>query len=63
MYEDVNHDFHNGTTPHYDEQSASLVWKWTTALFKKQLVGHDERSSPKLSLTFFYIFGLQAFIV
>ncbi len=37
MYPDVNHGFHNNTTPRYDEASANLAWKRTIDFFKKNL--------------------------
>lgn len=35
-YPDVNHGFHNDTTPRYDEQAAALAWQRTIDFF----VGH-----------------------
>ena len=37
MYEEVNHGFHNDTTPRYDEASAKLAWERTIAFFNKTL--------------------------
>jgi len=37
MYKDVNHGFHNNTTPRYDKDSASLAWNRTMDFFKKKL--------------------------
>jgi len=37
IYPDVNHGFHNDTTPRYDESAADLAWKRTIAWFKKYL--------------------------
>ena len=37
FYPDVNHGFHNNTTPRYDEKSASLAWERTIAFFKEKL--------------------------
>ena len=37
FYEDVNHGFHNNTTPRYDETAAKLSWKRTTDFFKEKL--------------------------
>ncbi|MGW8248308.1 MAG: YghX family hydrolase [Acidiferrobacterales bacterium] len=37
IYPDVNHGFHNDTTPRYDEAAANLAWKRTIDFFKKQL--------------------------
>ncbi len=39
MYPDVNHGFHNDTTPRYDEASAKLSWERTIAFFNKHLKG------------------------
>jgi carboxymethylenebutenolidase len=36
-YPDVNHGFHNDTTPRYDKQAAGLAWDRTIAFFKKNL--------------------------
>ncbi len=37
FYPDVNHGFHNDTTPRYDEEAASLSWKRTLAFFDTHL--------------------------
>ena len=37
MYENVNHGFHNDTTPRYDKAAAELAWKRTIKFFKKKL--------------------------
>ena len=37
MYPEVNHGFHNNTTPRYDEEAANLSWNRTIAFFKKHL--------------------------
>jgi len=37
FYPDVNHGFHNNTTPRYDEAAATLAWERTIAFFKKHL--------------------------
>jgi carboxymethylenebutenolidase len=37
VYPDVNHGFHNDTTPRFDEASAELAWKRTIDFFKKHL--------------------------
>lgn len=37
MYKDVNHGFHNNTTPRYDENAASLAWNRTIDFFRKKL--------------------------
>lgn len=36
-YPDVNHGFHNTSTPRYDETAAELAWGRTIAFFKKHL--------------------------
>ena len=36
-YADVNHGFHNDTTPRYDEAAASLAWQRTLAHFTEHL--------------------------
>ena len=37
IYPDVNHGFHNDTTPRYDEAAAKLAWQRTMDFFKKKL--------------------------
>lgn len=37
FYSEVNHGFHNNTTPRYDEASASLAWSRTILFFKDKL--------------------------
>lgn len=37
IYPDVNHGFHNDTTPRYDEAAAKLAWQRTMDFFKKEL--------------------------
>ncbi|GAB4518421.1 MAG: YghX family hydrolase [Allomuricauda sp.] len=37
FYPDVNHGFHNNTTPRFDEASADLAWKRTIDFFKEHL--------------------------
>ncbi len=37
IYPDVNHGFHNDTTPRYDEAAAKLAWKRTIDFFNKKL--------------------------
>lgn len=37
FYPEVNHGFHNNTTPRYDEAAATLAWERTIAFFKKHL--------------------------
>jgi len=39
MYDDVNHGFHNDTTPRYDEAAAKLAWSRTLDFFKQHLKG------------------------
>ncbi|WP_299163826.1 dienelactone hydrolase family protein [uncultured Eudoraea sp.] len=37
IYPDVNHGFHNTTTPRYDKEAAELAWKRTIDFFNKNL--------------------------
>lgn len=37
IYDNVNHGFHNDTTPRYDETAAKLAWKRTLEFFNKYL--------------------------
>ena len=37
IYENVNHGFHNDTTPRYDKAAAELAWKLTIDFFKSTL--------------------------
>lgn len=37
VYPDVNHGFHNNTTPRYDEAAATLAWERTIDFFNKKL--------------------------
>lgn len=37
MYPDVNHGFHNDTTPRYDKPAAELAWSRTIEFFRKHL--------------------------
>ena len=37
IYPDVNHGFHNDTTPRYDKPAAELAWGRTIAFFKEHL--------------------------
>ncbi len=37
FYPDVNHGFHNNTTPRYDEPAATLAWQRTMDFFKEKL--------------------------
>ena len=36
-YPDVNHGFHNTSTPRYDKPAAELAWKRTMDFFKDKL--------------------------
>ncbi len=38
MYPDVNHGFHNDTTPRYDSQAAALAWKRSLEFFAQHLL-------------------------
>lgn len=37
VYQNVNHGFHNDTTPRYDKPAAELAWKRTIDFFKEHL--------------------------
>jgi carboxymethylenebutenolidase len=37
IYPDVNHGFHNDTTPRYDKAAAELAWQRTIDFFKDKL--------------------------
>jgi carboxymethylenebutenolidase len=37
IYPDVNHGFHNDTTPRYDKAAAELAWTRTIDFFKEKL--------------------------
>lgn len=37
FYPEVNHGFHNNTTPRYDDKAATLAWDRTVAFFKEKL--------------------------
>jgi carboxymethylenebutenolidase len=37
IYPNVNHGFHNDTTPRYDKEAAELAWKRTIDFFNKKL--------------------------
>src|SRR4029079_2634749 len=37
IYPNVNHGFHNDTTPRYDEAAAKLAWERTIEFFNKTL--------------------------
>lgn len=39
IYPDVNHGFHNDTTPRYDKAAAELAWQRTIDFFKEKLRG------------------------
>jgi carboxymethylenebutenolidase len=39
FYPDVNHGFHNDTTPRYDEEAAKLSWQRTLSFFDTHLRG------------------------
>ena len=39
MYDNVNHGFHNDTTPRYDEAAAKLAWSRTLDFFGQHLAG------------------------
>ena len=39
MYPNVNHGFHNTTTPRYDKEAAELSWERTMEFFKEHLRG------------------------
>ena len=38
LYEDVNHGFHNDTTPRFDEAAAALAWQRTLQHFERHLL-------------------------
>ncbi|MGR3810319.1 dienelactone hydrolase family protein [Jiulongibacter sp. NS-SX5] len=38
IYPEVNHGFHNDTTPRYDEAAAKLAWSRTVTFFEEHLV-------------------------
>ena len=38
VYPNVNHGFHNDSTPRYDKEAAELAWKRTIEFFKEKLV-------------------------
>lgn len=37
IYPDVNHGFHNDTTPRYNEEAATLAWERTIEFFREKL--------------------------
>ena len=38
IYPDVNHGFHNDTTPRYDQRAAELAWDSTIKFFEENLI-------------------------
>ncbi|AJR02484.1 dienelactone hydrolase family protein [Siansivirga zeaxanthinifaciens] len=38
FYDNVNHGFHNNTTPRYDDAAANLAWERTIAFFREKLI-------------------------
>lgn len=38
FYPNVNHGFHNNTTPRYDKKAATLAWQRTIDFFKEKLI-------------------------
>ncbi len=38
-YDDVNHGFHNDTTPRFDKEAADLAWQRTIDFFEQHLAG------------------------
>ena len=38
IYPEVNHGFHNDTTPRYDKEAATLAWQRTVDFFKEKLI-------------------------
>ena len=38
FYPNVNHGFHNTSTPRYDEPAAELAWSRTIEFFKEKLI-------------------------
>jgi dienelactone hydrolase len=38
IYPNVNHGFHNDTTPRFEADAAKLAWKRTIDFFKEKLV-------------------------
>jgi len=37
IYPNVNHGFHNNTTPRFDKEATDLAWRRTMAFFKEKL--------------------------
>jgi carboxymethylenebutenolidase len=44
MYPDVNHGFHNDTTPRFNKEAADLAWRRTIDFFREKL--HQPGSGP-----------------
>jgi carboxymethylenebutenolidase len=42
MYADVNHGFHNDTTPRFDEQAAAAAWQRTLEHFSEHLRSNEQ---------------------
>ena len=38
IYPEVNHGFHNDTTPRYDKAAADLAWQRTIDFFREKLI-------------------------
>ncbi len=38
IYPEVNHGFHNDTTPRYNKEAAELAWQRTIDFFKEKLI-------------------------
>jgi carboxymethylenebutenolidase len=38
IYPDVNHGFHNDTTPRYNKEAAELAWHRTIDFFREKLI-------------------------
>jgi len=47
IYPEVNHGFHNDSTPRYDEAAAELAWSRTIDWFNKYLVGSAAAGSGR----------------
>jgi carboxymethylenebutenolidase len=47
FYPNVNHGFHNDTTPRYDKEAAELAWQRTIHFFKDHLVDINETTVKK----------------
>lgn len=46
LYDDVNHGFHNDTTPRYDEAAANLAWQRTIEFFSDALGPDSQEVLP-----------------